>query len=112
GPFLRLEPEDQLEFQVGMVVGPGLGTADGTPGLLAHCAEAALTWYGIWIDQIRGVVNDAGATINPGQLGRETILCREDFDTGGPDNPFDTFFPDYMDVSCVDGQWLLAQDTV
>ncbi|MBE0566816.1 MAG: hypothetical protein IH621_12700 [Krumholzibacteria bacterium] len=106
GPFLRLEPDESLEFQVGMVVGPGLD------GLLAHCAEAALTWYGIWVDNIRGVVTEAGTTINPGQLGRETMLCREDFEGGAGDNPFDTFFPDYMDASCVDGQWLLAQDRV
>ena len=114
GPFETMAPDDVLNFQVGMVVGPGLGTREGTPGLLSHCAEAALTWYGIWVDDIRSVTSESGVEFNPGQLGRETMLCREDFEGSGSggENPFDTFFPDYMDQSCVDPQWVLGQDRV
>ena len=111
GPFQILGPEESLRFQVGMVVGPGLGSPDGGRGLLANCAEAALTWYGIYVDDIRGVVSESGREFNPGELGRETLLCREDFE-GGAENPFDSFFPDYMDASCLDGGWLLGQDRV
>lgn len=111
GPFATLGSDEALQFQVGMVVGPGLGSPDGGRGLLANCAEAALTWYGIWVDDIKGVQAESGREFNPGELGRETLLCREDFE-GGAENPFDTFFPDYMDVSCLDAGWLLARDRV
>ena len=43
GPFAVLPPGESLTFQVGMVVGPGLGDISGGQGLLAHCAEAWLT---------------------------------------------------------------------
>jgi hypothetical protein len=130
GPFLRLEPDDVLSFQIGMVVGDGLGgnlqpsPTQGTypqvpppvpgnipnPGrgsLLSNCAEAVLTWYGIWVDDVRSALLPGGV-FNPGQLGRETMLCVEDFG----EDVFSTFYPDYGDPSCIDGQWLLGQPTV
>lgn len=112
GPFDLLEPDDSLNFQVGMVVGPGLGDMFGNPGLLTNCAEAALTYYGIWMDMIpdQDVVGGTDK-VKVGENGRETMLCREDFET--PDgNAWDNFFPDYMDTSCVDAEWLLGQDRV
>jgi len=110
GPFAKLPPEGTLQFQAGMVVGPGLGDNLGSPGLLTNCAEAALTWYGIWVDDLFGYENLDGDEINPGQLGRETMLCRNDFDTGGSTNPWDDFYPDFMDTSCLDPAWVLGQD--
>jgi len=109
GPFATLEPDETLNFQVGMVVGPGLGDAFGGQGLLSHCAEAALTWYGIWIDDIPNQLSVDGASeVVTGELGRETMLCSEDFETG----VFETFFPDFMDTSCVELNWLLNQPRV
>jgi len=111
GPFEVMPPGGSLTFQVGMVVGSGLGTSAGGTGLLAHCAEAALTWYGIYTDEINAGDIDAEAgfeSFNPGQLGRETMLCREDFQNGA-DNAWDNFKPDYMDQSCVEPDWILNQ---
>jgi hypothetical protein len=104
GPFAELAPQRQLQFQVAMVVGPGLN------GMLAHCAEAYLTWFGNFYDYVGDVVNFEGDAIGTGENGRETRVCREDFDSGSGDNPFDTFTPDYMDTTCVDQQWLVGQD--
>lgn len=109
GPFEIMSPGESLSFQVGMVVGSGLGNESGGAGLLANCAEAALTWYGIYVEGIKTVITDGGQELNPGQLGRETILCREDFEGSGGQNPWDNFKPDYMDASCLDPEWVLAQ---
>ncbi len=113
GPFDLLEPDDTLNFQVGMVVGPGLGDMFGSPGLLANCAEAALTWYGIWMDDIQDQdqIEGSGKVVT-GELGRETMLCREDFENSDGTNDWDNFYPDYMDTSCVDPLWLLQQERV
>ena len=108
GPFEVLPPGESLSFQVGMVVGPGLGDEAGSPGLLANCAEAAQTWYGIYVQGYNAVVTESGEPLDPGQRGRETLLCREDF-SGGSENPWDSFKPDYMDQSCLDPQWVLGQ---
>ncbi len=109
GPFEIMPPGQSLTFQVGMVVGPGLGNEDGGQGLLAHCAEAALTWYGIYVDGIKTVQPIDGPSFNPGILGRETMLCSEDFLGSGGQNPWDNFKPDYMDQSCLDPEWVLGQ---
>ncbi len=102
GPFKVLSPGDKLQFQVGMVMGPGLS------GLLANCAEAALTWYGIYVDKIGPQMTHGNQELNPGQLGRETMLCRQDF----PSGVFDNFYPDYGDTSCLDQEWLLNQPRI
>ena len=113
GPFTTLPAGGSLQFQVAMVVGPGLGSDGATQGLLPNCAEAALTWYGIFVDKVTTVTPietcSTPVPFNPGQLGRESMLCREDFDTGGSGiNPWDTFLPDFGDTSCVDRDWLQA----
>ena len=109
GPFALLPPGESLTFQVGMVVGPGLGDEAGGQGLLAHCAEAFLTWNGIYVDKITSVQpTDGSAAFNPGIFGRETMLCKQDF----PPGTFDTFTPDYMDPSCLDDEWLIGQPRV
>jgi hypothetical protein len=102
GPFQRLPPGESLSFQVAMVMGSGI------EGLLQNCAEAWLTYYGIWVDEINSVNLVAGGTFNPGQRGRETMLCREDF----PENIFRNFRPDYMDTTCVNQEWLLGQPAI
>jgi hypothetical protein len=115
GPFNLLEPNETLTFQVGMVVGPGLGDASGGRGLLANCAEAALTWYGVFVDTIPEqpmLDGSPGEVVDTGILGRETMLCRDDFDTGGTENPWDQLFPDFGDTSCVQLEWLLGQNRV
>ena len=114
GPFRRLEPGRTLNFQVGMVVGPGLGDGQGGPGLLANCAEAAQTWYGVYLDAIPDQIQLDSETeiVETGVLGRESMLCREDFDNGTSENPWDQFFPDFGDTSCVELDWLLTQDRV
>jgi len=114
GPFEVLEPSQTLNFQVGMVVGPGLGSSAGGNGLLANCAEAALTFYGVYVDTIpeQFVQGSSSETVDTGVNGRETMLCREDFDTGGVSNPWDQFFPDFGDTSCVSLEWLLGQNRV
>ncbi len=109
GPFEIMPPGETLNFQVGMVVGSGLGNSAGGRGLLAHCAEAALTWYGIYVQGITSVTTESGQELDPGQRGRETLLCREDFDNGTNQNPWDNFRPDYMDASCLDPEWVLTQ---
>ncbi len=105
GPFSILGPGESLSFQVGMVMGPGLGNEDGAPGLLANCAEAWLTYAGIWTNEITQVVTRAGTTLDPGIGGRETMLCRDDFEP----SVFDNFRPDFMDTSCVNAEWVLGQ---
>ncbi len=115
GPFALLEPDDSLTFQVGMVVGSGLGDSESGTGLLAHCAEAALSWYGIQADTIATQPNafSSERRVEIGVRGRETMLCREDFEVGpNGDNPFDLFFPDFGDTSCVSPEFLLGQQTV
>jgi hypothetical protein len=37
------------------------------------------------------------------------MLCRDDFDDGSLINPWDNFFPDFGDTSCVNTEWLLAE---
>jgi hypothetical protein len=110
GPFKVLEAEETLNFQVAMVVGDGLGSGAGGQGLLANCAEAALTWYGIFVDDIDNAQNSDSEVIVTGELGRETMLCSEDFDR----DVWENFAPDFMDTSCVRAEWLLdklIQDT-
>ena len=108
GPFALLPPDESLTFQVGMVVGPGLGDSEGGQGLLANCAEAFLTWEGIYVDKITQVQpSDGSAPFNPGIQGRETMLCKVDH----PDD-WDNFKPDYMDASCLEPEWLLNQPPV
>lgn len=104
GPFSILPPDESLSFQVGMVVGSGLGNEAGGSGLLASCAEAALTYYGIWVDDFNVATALDGQTFNPGTGGRETMLCRDDF----APSTFDNFRPDYMDTSCVSLEWVLG----
>ncbi len=115
GPFEILEPGDHLTFQVAMVVGSGLGGSTSGTGLLAHCAEAALTWYGIHTDTIPSQPNAFAPNdlVPIGVLGRETMLCMEDFtnDSNGV-NPFEYLRPDFGDTSCVPSLWLLGQPTV
>lgn len=115
GPFEVLEPGQELNFQVGMVMGAGLGSMDGDSGLLGNCAEAALTFYGVHTDTIppQPSQDDPDIMIETGILGRETMLCREDFETdGGGQNPFDLLVPDVGDTSCVSPMWLLNQATI
>ena len=108
GPFAVLPPGGSLTFQVGMVVGPGLGDESGGRGLLAHCAEAFLTFEGIYIDKLTQVQPlDGSAPFNPGIQGRETVLCKVDHIVDWP-----SFRPDYMDVSCIDTEWLINQPPV
>jgi hypothetical protein len=108
GPFEVLERDESLNFQVGMVMGAGLGNEDGGTGLLANCAEAALTYYGIWVNDLLSVTARNNVPFDPGIGGRETMLCRDDFDQ----TVFDNFRPDYMDTSCIDAEWLLAKPTL
>lgn len=98
GPFSVLAPEESLNFQVGIAMGAGLD------GLLANCAEAALTYYGIWEDDLVTARARDGHTFNPGIGGRETMLCRDDYSEA----LFDNFRPDFMDTSCVDAEWLIG----
>ena len=109
GPFRSLPPDESLTFQVAMVCGQGLGSEQGGRGLLANCAEAWLTYQGIFVDDIEQVLNEDDEFINPGRRGRETMLCEQDFDTL---DPFENFFPDYMDTSCLDPLWLLDKPRI
>ncbi len=102
GPFQILRADEDLEFQVAMVVGPGRA------GMLAHCAEAALTWYGNYFDVVTDQENEDGDLIVTGENGRESIICREDF---GDPTLFDTIYPDFGDVTCVDPGYLLNTQT-
>lgn len=107
GPFSILPPGESLSFQVAMVMGSGLGSREGERGsLLANCAEAWLTYFGIWENNWTSQQALDGSTFDPGTGGRETMLCKEDFA-----NPsvFDNFRPDYMDTSCVNAEWVLGQ---
>lgn len=109
GPFQRLGPNESLSFQVAMVMGSGLGSREGGGNsLLANCAEAWLTYQGIWVNEITAVNYVEGGTLDPGQDGRETMLCREDF----PENVFRNFRPDYMDTTCVSQEWLIGQPAI
>ncbi len=108
GPFLVLPPGESLKFQIGMVMGSGLGSSQGGRGLLGNCAEAALTWYGIFVDDIGTQVTHSQDELNPGQQGRETMLCKQDFPAG----IFDTFHPDYGDTTCLDQEWVLNQPRI
>jgi hypothetical protein len=90
GPFKTLEPDDVLQFQAALVVGPGL------EGLRQNCAEAYLTWFGNFYD--------ADGDTATGRRGRETLVCQEDF---GAD-AFNNFVPDYMDTSCVSQEVLVG----
>lgn len=99
GPFQRLRPDEDLTFQVALVVGPGLN------GLLRNCAEAALTFYGNYFDTIPPQPH-APSRLNYvvlGENGRETMICQEDFDQ----TTWDNIFPDFGDLSCMPSlQWL------
>jgi hypothetical protein len=107
GPFAILPPGGSLSFQVGMVVGSGLGDEGGGQGLLGHCAEAFLTWDGIYVEGIGEVFPiDGSPSYNAGIQGRETIVCRGDFDDQAD---FDNMTPDYMDPTCLDEEWLLGK---
>ncbi len=109
GPFKELQANASLNFQAAMVVGPGLD------GLLKNCAEAALTYYGNFFDKLGDFESTSvpSVPVRSGYLGRETILCREDFaGGGGGDNPFDNFFLDFMDTTCVAQEWVLNQARV
>ncbi len=105
GPFEVLESGGELQFQVAIALGQGL------TGMLSTCAEAALTWYGNYFN----LISDQPSSVDPtqeiptGVNGRETILCREDFD-----NPatFDQLYPDFGDTTCVDQSWLLSNGQV
>jgi hypothetical protein len=109
GPFSRLGPDETLTFQVAMVCGPGLGTGLSGPGLLTNCAEAWLSYQGIYVDELELVQNEDEGFINPGERGRETMLCKQDF---ADENAFDTFHPDYMDTSCLEPLWLIGKPGV
>lgn len=101
GPFAVLEPDANLQFQAALAVGPGLD------GLLVTCAEAALTWYGNFFNQITDdLVSRGGTRVITGDRGRESMVCREDFA-----NPefFDQIRPDFGDQSCVSGGYILEQ---
>jgi hypothetical protein len=100
GPFEVVEPDADLEFQVAMVVGPGLD------GMLRNCAEAMLTFYGNYFNIVEDQVSDAdpGVTIVTGENGRESIVCREDFVDPAD---FDLIYPDFGDVTCLSQGWLL-----
>ncbi|MBU8870495.1 MAG: hypothetical protein KOO60_06490 [Gemmatimonadales bacterium] len=107
GPFEVLEKDETLNFQVAIVMGPGLGSPEGGEGLLANCAQAAQTWYGIFVNEVPNMVAlSGGGEIITGHLGRETMLCKEDFH--GSD-AWEFFAPDFMDTSCVDAEWLMAR---
>lgn len=106
GPFEVLEPDRDLQFQVAMVCGPG------QIGMLQNCAEAALTWYGNFFDVISDFPseNDPSLTIVTGENGRESIICREDFDDVAD---FENIYPDHGDVTCVAADYLLnTQSTI
>jgi hypothetical protein len=100
GPFEVVEPDAELEFQVAMVVGPGLR------GLLDNCAEAMLTWYGNYFNVLEDFPSDGdpGLTIITGENGRESVVCREDF---ADPTEFEQIYPDFGDQTCVSQQWLL-----
>lgn len=108
GPFLRLPPGETLNFQVAMVMGSGLGSPEAGQGLLSNCAEAWLTYQGIWVNKLTSVNYVEGGVLDPGQNGRETMLCRDDF----PLNVFNAFRPDYMDTTCVSQEWLIGQPAI
>ncbi len=100
GPFASLAPDATLQFQAALAVGPGL------QGLLEVCAEAALTWYGNFFNLLPNQVSQTGTSIVTGELGRESIVCREDF---ADPAFFEQIRPDYGDPTCVSGGFLLEQ---
>lgn len=96
GPFKTLDADRTLRFQAAMVVGVGL------EGMLANAAEAALTWYGNYLNL------DGNA--ETGANGRESKICQEDFPpTAGGASPIFSFVPDYMDTTCVAQEFILSQ---
>ena len=104
GPFETLAPDDDLQFQIAIVLGPG------RTGLLQNCAEAALTWYGNFFDLIGDQTSDADdSVIRTGENGRESLICREDF--GNPEN-FNAIYLDYGDQTCVSPQFLQGLPTI
>lgn len=94
GPFSELPTDGTLTFQAAFVIGGGL------TGLLNNCAEAALTFYGNYFDQDNDPLT--------GKNGRESIVCKEDFEPG----VFENFYPDFMDTTCIDQLWLLGQPQI
>ena len=113
GPFVLLGPDETLQFQVAMVVGPGLGNVRGGPGLLRNCAAAYQTWNGIWVDDIGMVASTDGPLIETGVLGRETMICQGRLTDADWADLLEMWRPDFMDVSCIDdASWLLAQDKI
>ena len=60
GPFKVLAPGETLNFQVAMVVGPGLD------GLLRNCAEAWLTYQGIFVDELTTATSLNGTPVQSG----------------------------------------------
>jgi hypothetical protein len=106
GPFALLPPGESLTFQVGMVVGKGLGDQSGGQGLLGNCAEAWITWNGIYVNEVTRVqTQDNSPPMDPGILGRETMLCKNDFDS----ETFYNFSLDFGDTSCLEPEWLVGQ---
>jgi len=104
GPFERLDPDANLQFQAALVLGPGLD------GMLANCAEAALTWYGNFFNRIEDQTGEEDQLIVTGENGRESLICREDF---ADPAIFDQIYPDFGDKTCVSGDYLLAtQQTI
>jgi len=99
GPFATLEAGGELQFQIAMAVGSGRA------GLLSTCAEAALTWYGNYFNVIdeQRLVSDPSRTVQTGVRGRETLLCRDDFEDPAA---FDRLYPDFGDITCVDPNYL------
>jgi hypothetical protein len=99
GPFQTLDADRTLRFQAAMVVGVGL------EGMLTNATEASLTWYGNYLN----LDSDPLTGVN----GRDLKICQEDFSSsGGGANPIFSFVPDYMDVSCVSPDFLLAQPRI
>ena len=95
GPFSEVEPDATLQFQVALVIGPGL------EGLKKNAAEAALTWYGNYWDW--------DADPETGTFGRETKICKSDFGDAGGTNPINLFVADYMDTTCMTQEFILSQ---
>jgi len=103
GPFEELETGRSLTLQVALAVG------DGLQGLLATCAEAALTWYGSYFNVMPDNYESyADTRVRTGVLGRETLVCREDVGA----ERFDEIRPDYGDESCVGFAYLMAQPVI
>jgi hypothetical protein len=98
GPFKTLEADRTLRFQAAMVLGFGL------EGMLANATEAALTWYGNYLNMDSSPLT--------GVNGRDLKICQEDFSSSGGPNPIFSFVADYMDVTCVAPDMLLEQPRI